>query len=411
MNLRTEKSNWLDTLPNPRSFPPLEEDLSCDVLIIGGGISGLLAARELMNRGIKPVLVDKRSVAGGSSSANTGLIQYSSDKSLVSCINTFGEEGGVRFYKLCQEGIGQLKAICDKLSLDPEFRLRDSLYYASCPEDVSSLQEEYEALSRFGFPVRYLDEADVASRYSFRKSAALLCQGDAEVNPFRITHALAQSAAENGMRIYELTEIRHHKADDTCIRLYTDRGKCITAQYALFAAGYETQEMKRNANAQIISSYAIATQPLDAFPGWPDRCLIWETARPYLYVRTTVDNRIVAGGMDEATADPEERDRQLPLKKKRLIAEVQKLFPELPPLRAEYGWAAAFGETHDGLPMIGEQLGFPRCYFTMGYGGNGSLYSLIAARINADLIEGKPNPDAALFRIDRPTKTPAMQKN
>ncbi|MEO3946081.1 FAD-dependent oxidoreductase [Gorillibacterium sp. CAU 1737] len=405
MNLRTEKSNWLDTLPAPPSYPPLEQDVACDVLIIGGGVSGMLAAHELTDRGIRVRVVDKRAVAGGSSSANTGLIQYSSDKSLTSCIHSFGEEKGVRFYQLCMDGVEHFEKVCGKLSLDPQFKRRDSLYYASCQEDVAALQEEYETLARHGFPVSYLSGDELAARYSFRKPAAMLSQGDAELNPYRFVHSLADSLSKRGVSIHDQTSIRHHKADNSCIRLYTDQGHCITAQYALFATGYETQEMKANPNAQIISSYVIATQPLEEFPDWPDRCLIWETARPYLYVRTTFDNRIVAGGLDEPIADPVERDRMLPRKKEQLLAEVQKLFPQLPPLRAEYGWAAAFGESHDGLPMIGAQEGYPRCFFSLGYGGNGSLYSLIAARINADLIEGKSNPDAEIFRIDRPTRT------
>jgi glycine/D-amino acid oxidase-like deaminating enzyme len=205
--------------------------------------------------------------------------------------------------------------------------------------------------------------------------------------------------------VFEQTEVRRSHRGEEATVFYTADNQRIEAEHAVFATGYETQEIKKNANAVMESSYAIATQPLADISGWPGRCLIWETARPYLYLRTTVDGRIVAGGFDEAILDAAERDACLPAKTERLLGEVRKLFPALTDLRAEYAWAATFGSTHDGLPLIGPQEGFPRCFFLMGYGGNGTVYSIIGAEIIADLIQKGEHPDAHLFRIDRPQRT------
>ncbi|MCL6459254.1 MAG: FAD-binding oxidoreductase [Gorillibacterium sp.] len=368
-------------------------------------MGGALVAHELTTRGRDVVLVEKRHIASGSSSASTGLIQYASDKSLTSCMHSFGEQAGLRFYKLCQEAVIQLGSICRDLAIDPQFIPRKSLYFASCEEDVPQLREDYAQLKRHGFDVRFLESDDIASTFSFRKPAAILSGGDAEVNPLRLTWAIVQSAAVKGLRVYQETAIRRHHATSDHIMVYTQDERTIKASYVVFATGYETQEIKVNPNTVLESTYVIATQPLDDFSGWLERCLIWETARPYLYLRKTTDNRIVAGGLDEGTNIEAERDSKLPHKIIRLLQEVQKLFPHIPQLRAEYGWAATFGRTHDGLPLIGPQKGFPRCHFLMGYGGNGTVYSMIGAQIIADLIEHGSNPDAHLFRIDRPHRS------
>lgn len=405
MKLWTSPSNWPDTLPDHPHYPQLAEPLVCDVLVIGGGMGGALMAYELVSRGMNVALVEKRSIAGGSSSANTGLIQCASDKSLTSCMHSFGAEAGLRFYTLSQEALRKLERVCTDLPLDTGFIRRESLYYASTEEDVPKLAEEYATLAKHGFPVRSLDREQVAEAYAFVKPAALIWEGDAEVNPFRLVHGLIAAAAAKGLRVYEQTEVRRsHEGEERAV-FYTAGNQRIEAGHAVFATGYETQEIKANAQAILESSYAIATQPLADYPGWPGQCLIWETARPYLYLRTTVDGRIVAGGLDEATWDTAERDAHLPAKTEQLLAEVRRLFPGLPELRAEYSWAAAFGSTRDGLPLIGPQEGFPRSFFLMGYGGNGTVYSLFGAEIIADLIEKGAHPDAHLFRIDRPQRT------
>jgi glycine/D-amino acid oxidase-like deaminating enzyme len=66
-----------------------------------------------------------------------------------------------------------------------------------------------------------------------------------------------------------------------------------------------------------------------------------------------------------------------------------------------YRWAGTFGETKDGLPYIGQIRQIPRCYFVLGFGGNGITYSVIAAKIIRDALLNRPNADARLFRFDR----------
>lgn len=401
-NLKTGPLYGLATLPSPPEYPQLEEDIHCDVLVIGGGEAGSLCSYYLTQNHVNTVLVDRRKIGYGSTSANTGLIQFTNDKSLTSCIHSFGEEKGVRFYKLCEKAVNDLDKISSQLEIFPDFTRRDSLYYASSEKDVPSLQKEYFTLKKHGFPVTYMRKEEISKKFSFSKPAGIYGTADADINPFKLANGLVHESAKKGMRVYQETEIISQTFGKQEVTFTTKNRKRITAKKAIIATGYETQkQFKRNANAVLSSSYAIVTQPLEEFTGWHNRCLIWETARPYLYMRTTADNRIIVGGMDEPTFQTEKRDSMLLHKRDLLVQEVQKLFPHFPTLRAEYYWSATFGGTHDGLPFIGQQEEYPHCYFALGYGGNGTVYSVIAADIISHLVIKGTHPDAELFRFER----------
>lgn len=403
MNLIGGRTPWEHTLPGAPVYPPLGKDISCDCLIVGGGMGGAAAAYRLSKSGADAVLIDKRAVGWGSSHANTGLLQASNDKSLTSCIHTFGETEGVLFYRLCREAVTGILALPGDLDIDPHIYRRPSLYYASSPEHVEGLEAEYRNLSAYGFACEWWDESRIASAFSFSKPAAIYSPDDAEANPFRMVHSLIAKAVSRGTRVFEHTEALHMEFRPDEVVCYTGGGR-ITARRVVFALGYETQEMKKDRGAELINTYAIATPPLPVKVKWHERALIWETARPYLYLRLTSDNRIVAGGRDEPLTDPERRDVRILSQCRALMRDVMQLFPETEGTRPEYSWGAVFGTTHDGLPFIGPHPRFPNCYFLEGYGGNGTVYSMIGAELLSDTLAGRVRPELELFSLTRPAK-------
>lgn len=395
---------WSETSPSTPQYPALEEDLTCDCLVIGGGMGGALLSYMLSLQKVSTVLIDKTKIASGSTSANTGLLQYTNDKSLTSCIQTFGIDAGVQFYKLCDEAMKKLHDIQDDLIMETQFIPRNSLYFASTEHDVSLIKEEYDQLIKYGFDVDYWNKEKISSTLPFSKAAGLYTHGDAEVNPFQLCHSLVATAANNGVRVYEDSEVIRYEYKQDGVVCHT-RNQRIFAKRVVFALGYETQAMKSDRNAILTTSYAIATNTVKDLSSWYERCLIWETARPYLYMRTTSDDRIVIGGLDEHLIPPEDREVRLIQKGRTLLKEVEAYFPEIGPLQIDYSWASVFGSTHDGLPMIGPHPQYPHCYFLEGYGGNGTVYSMIAADIIADVITGNSRTeDLELFSLTRTNK-------
>lgn len=401
MNLMTGKLYWPTTVAEPPRYPELSEDLLCDVVIVGGGIAGGLCAHYLMKHDVDVVLIEKGWIGEGSSRANLGMLQFANDKSLTSCLRSFGEERGRRFYQLCRQALDQLEIISRSLTIFPDFQRKDSLYFASQPQDVESLRIEYENLIQHGFPVSYWGQEEIESHFSFSKPAAIYSKGDAQINPYKLSVGLIADAAAQGMRVYEQTEVVHQKEEAGDMLILTGKGSRIRCKRIVFATGYEAQALKRNPNAIRSSTSAIVTKPVKSFLGWPKASLIWETARPYMYIRANEEGRIVVGGLDEPNTDPKHREMTVLSKRDLLLEKVQALFPQLS-LEVEYYWSAAFASTHDGLPMFGEQKDYPNCLFSLGYGGNGTVYSTIGGQIIADLIVKGENPDAALFSFERP---------
>ena len=400
MDLRSGHPYWLLKNGLLADYPSLKHDESCEVAVIGGGITGALVAYHLVQEGVETVLVDKRDIGAGSTAASTALLQYEIDTELHELIGTVGEVHAVRSYRLGLEAIDTVERLSGELSDDCGFKRKTSLYLASRKSDVPQLRKEYDTRKIFGFHVEYLEAKDIESRASFTAPGAILSYGDAQVDPYRLTHQLLAAAKKHGLRVYDRSEVSKVEPSDDGVVLHLGSGSRINGQRVVFATGYESQQYLKQNVGVLKSTFALISEPFDSFEGWPDRSLIWESARPYFYLRTTSDDRAIVGGEDVSFATAHKSDQLIARKTKKLQRRFADMFPRLD-MEVSYTWAGTFGETKDGLAYIGQTPEFPRAYFALGYGGNGITFSVIAARIITDLHLGRPNPDADIFRFDR----------
>ncbi len=403
MNLQSGKYYWPTTLPNPPKYPTLGSDLNCDVLIIGGGSSAAQSAYYLADSGLDVVVIEKNKIGSGSTSANTALIQYSGEKLFINLVNAFGKEYISRYLQLLKEAINEMEAATMKVEIDSEFYRRDTLYFASCKEDIQKLKEEYMLLKEHNFDLTFLEKNEIENRYPFSRDAAIYSYNDGEINPFKYTHALFDYVSNKGIRIYEHTEMNGHHFDTELDQMIisTTSGYSIRANKVIFAAGYEGIDIKSEKKVSFVSTYNVTTTPVKDISTWYKRTLIWETARPYIYMRTTADDRIIIGGLDENTIYPEDRDSKLMSKKDKLIEEFNKMFPTIN-VEPEFYLTGFYGGTADGLPIIGIYEEYPNSYFLFGFGDNGTVYSQMLAKIIAqDIVQGK-SQDMELFLQDRP---------
>jgi glycine/D-amino acid oxidase-like deaminating enzyme len=400
MDLKSGALFWPHQNCGGQQYGSLQKNIRCEVAVVGAGLTGALVAYSLTRAGTDVVLLDKRRVAGGSTSASTALILYEIDTPLQRLIRMIGKAKAIRSYHLCQKAISQIKAVVDELQDDCGFERKQSLLLASRASDVQDLKKEFQARKRAGFRVEYLTPSDLRSRFALTAPGALLSADAAEIDPYRFTLRLAENSVPRGLRIFDRTEITRFETSARRVTLRTNNNFIVTANKIVLAAGFESQCYLKKKLVKLKSTYAIATEPLDELDGRHKQLLIWETARPYFYLRTTRDGRIMIGGEDEDFQDPDRRDRLIPKKTRILERKIRKLFPRLKG-RTEFAWAGTFGETHDSLPYIGTRRGSPHIIYALCYGANGTNFAMLAANIIRDRIQGKRNADAQIFSLDR----------
>lgn len=401
MDLHSNFPYWLLKNGIVNSYPSLQQNESCDVAIIGAGISGALIEWYLGNAGIKTILLDKRHAGTGSTAASTALLQYEIDVPLHKLIEKVGEEHAVASYLLCLDAINKMKNISHKVEQTKSFNNKPSLQYASVASHVQNLQIEYDCRKKYSFPVHWLSEEQVKSKFGFSKKGAILSDAGGTIDAYKFTHDILQySMLHFGAKVFDKTAVSNIQKNKAGFELTTTTGFKIQSKNIVIACGYESQAYLPEKIQKLYATYAIVSEPLPTGDFWYKNSIIWETAEPYLYMRTTKDNRILIGGKDIPYTSGKARDKELNNKVKALEKSFAALFPEIP-FKTDFSWAGTFAGTKDGLPYIGEHKSKPGIYFALGFGGNGITFSSIAGEIIRDIILQQKNNHKAIFKFGR----------
>lgn len=402
MKLLSSRPLWPIEDGLPDSFAPLDRDARCDVAIIGGGVTGALVAWHLLRAGLSCIVLDRREVAHGSTAGSTSLLQYEIDEPLHRMVRSLGKNRAERSYRRCRAAIQAIERLVRRLRLDCGFERKTSLLLASDRSHLPGLREEFAARREAGFAVEWWNRTRLKRESTLPQPAAILAQDAAQLDAYRFTYGLLSASRRSGAAVHDRSPVTRTRFHARGVELSLARGLKVRARFLVVAAGYEAEAFLPRPVTALHSTYAIASEPVREFPGWPaDRCLIWETRRPYVYLRTTSRGRLIIGGYDEPFRDATQRDRLLAQKRTLLERRFRQLFPRIPFETAE-AWAGTFADTPHGLPFIGSHPEVPHTWFALGYGGNGITFSLIAAELIRDGILGRSDPDAELFRFERP---------
>lgn len=401
MDLKSGYPYWAVKNGLMYAFPQVETDLRCDVAVVGAGITGALIADELAGHGHDVVVLDQRDVCWGSTSASTALLQYEIDTHAVDLARRYDQASALLAYQSCLHAISEIGALAHAVG-DVDFASCESLYYASSRADHPRLADEFSWRKQHGFPVRWMSRAALKDEYELTAPAAILSSVAARVDPYRLASRLLRRMQRQGARVFDRTQVKSLKATSRSVQLTTDRGMSVRAKYAVIASGYEAQCWLRQRVAQNRSSYAYISDPVDpAELVWLADTMLWESSRPYLYLRTTGDGRLLVGGEDDNRDIPARRDRLVDRKAATLQRKVARLFPHLQAQPA-FAWAGTFAETSDGLPLFGHHPQYgSRVLFALAYGGNGITYSMLGAGLLRAQIEGRAHPLTGLFSFAR----------
>jgi glycine/D-amino acid oxidase-like deaminating enzyme len=401
MKLKSSEPFWLVKNGIINSYPSVRENLETEILIVGGGITGSLIAHQCIADGYKTILIDRREIGNGSTSATTSMLQYEIDVPLYQLIDLIGEEAAVESYWACYKSIDDLGKIVKQIKSDCGFKKKESLYFASYKKDVSGLKKEFEARKKIGLPVKWLEPEEIDKKFQLKNSyGGILSQQGGSLDAFKLTHDILAYNHKKGLRIFDKTDIKKTTYKPNGVTVITEYGTTIKAKKIIYCNGFESTEIIKDKFVKLLSTYAIVGERFEDDQSYLNETLFWNTAKPYNYMRTTDDNRLLIGGEDEDFVNAEKRDELLNQKSDKLTKYLKKILPNYD-FRMDFVWAGTFAETKDGLPYIGKHPNFESAYFVLGFGGNGITFSVIGMSLASEMLKNRKHPLQEYFRFRR----------
>ncbi|MBC8086276.1 MAG: FAD-binding oxidoreductase [Phycisphaerae bacterium] len=410
MQLHTGRPFWPIKDGLPAVYPTLTGSINSEFVVLGGGITGAILAHRLVSAGREVIVLDRREVASGSTSATTALIQHELDISSVQMARRAGIELTNEIQTATRRAVRDLIDVSSRLpdtanGLSARVTQRPTVKLASRKRDVRGLHADFNFRERAGFDVTWLTADDLARDYGMIRHAAVQSPDSAECDPFALTHAILADAVRLGARVFDRVPVRDVLLGDDWgddVTVTTETGHAVKCRSIVAATGYESTQWLRRKPAALRNTYAFISEPIPEWRDgpWPFRSLVWETSHPYLYLRTTPDGRVLVGGEDDRFRSLIARDRRIERKAEELVKKVAQLMPHLE-LEPAYCWAGTFGETEDALPRIGPVDGKPNLFVAACYGGNGITFSMLAAELLEARVKGEAHPLAECMRCDR----------
>lgn len=401
MDLKSNEPFWLIKNGLKHSYPSVSENVSTEILIVGAGITGSLIAHQCIKDGYDTMIIDRRDVANGSTSATTSMLQYEIDVPLHVLKQQIGKSPAVESYYTCLKSIKKLEKITKKINSSCGFQYKKSLYFSAFKKDVVWLKKEFETLKKEGFKVQWLEVEEITKKYSIKNTfGGILSKHGGSIDAFCLCHDLLHYNVQKGLKVYDKTSIKDTRYEEDGIIVTTDDNHTITAKKIIYCNGFESTEIIQEKFVDLLSTYALVSEQHQSLPKKLNKTLVWNTAQPYIYMRTTDDNRLLIGGEDVDFINGKKRDELIHSKTVKLEKQLKKLLPDYD-FKTDYAWAGTFGETKDGLPYIGSHSEFKNALFVLGFGGNGITFSVVGMKIISDLLKNKNNKLAHYFRFGR----------
>lgn len=389
----SKKSHWISSAKLP-AFPKLDRDLKVDVVVVGGGITGITTAYLLKKAGRKVALLERDRCAHVDTGHTTAHITYVTDIRLRKLVKDFGKDHARAAWDAGQAAMDRIATIIDDEGIECEFGRVPGYLHAPWKQagakDSAQLKEDARLAQELGFDARFVEAVPFVQRPGVRFA------NQAKFHPLRYLAGLVQRIPGRGSHVFEHSEAEEFSDDPQGVRA---RGHEVRCDYLVLATHVPLMGKTNLASATLFqtkmasySSYAVGARvPKGTIP----EALYWDTADPYHYLRVDEHPRndyLIFGGEDHKTGQESDSDE--------CFARLEETLASFVPEAVVHSrWTGQVVETHDGLPLIGETA--ERQFAATGFAGNGMTFGTVAAIMAVDAVLGRKNPWRDLFDIHR----------
>ncbi len=388
-------SIWMEEEIAP--FPPLNQDLTTDVCIVGGGFIGLTCAYFLLQRGLSVSVIEGGSLGGGQSSRTTGHLAWSLDDRFFDLEKLFGLEGARIAAESHHEAIKTIEKIVQKERILCDLEKLDAYLFLSPHDSPDILEKEWSTLQKIGMPVQKLERAPLRS---FDTGPCLQFPDQAQFHIFKYLKGLIHAIVSKNGKIYSHTHV-HRIQDGSPCYVVTDHHHIITAKSVIVATNTPVNDRFMIHSKQApYRTYAIAgSVPKNSVA----RGLYYDTQDPYHYIRLQRHEKdanldwLIVGGEDHKTG----QEADIFEKYLRLEDWTRQRFPMLQEI--SYRWSGQVIEPVDSLAFIGRNPHDKHVYIATGDSGNGLTHGTIAGLLITDLIVEGFHPWAEVYDPSRKT--------
>ncbi|SFC08834.1 Glycine/D-amino acid oxidase [Nocardioides terrae] len=400
---------WLDDPTRPEPLPPLAGAAEADLVVVGGGYTGLwtaLLARERFPS--RSVLVLEAGRCGGEASGRNG--------GFASASLTHGFGNGLARWpdeletldRLGAENLAAIGETVARFGIDCDWRLTGELSVATRPHQVDELAELSGQMRERGVGHSLLDAVGVRALLDSPTYVGGLLEphGTALVEPARLAWGLRQACLDAGVVIHESTRVTSLDRGSTGLRVATDRGWVRAGQVALATNAFPPLLRRLSLMTVPVYDYVLMTEPLSeaqmASIGWSGREGVGDSANQFHYYRLTRDNRILWGGYDAVYHYGSRISLSLESgpTHDRLARHFFETFPQLEGVRFTHRWAGVIDTCTRFSAFFGTALGGDAAY-ALGYTGLGVAATRFGAQVMLDLLRGESTERTGLAMVRR----------
>ena len=376
--------------------PMLSRDTSADVVILGGGYTGMWTAYFLKERdpGVDVVILEQDICGGGPSGRNGGFVNawwgYVDE-----IVELFGEERGLALCRAAERSVKDVGEFCERHDVDAWFALGGDVGIATSPAQRGRWQGTVGAARRYGVPDRAVALTPEKVGGHCRSpvfDGGMLYPDQATVQPARLARGLRRVLLEKGVRIHERTPLLRFARGRTTVS-ETPSGAVRAGRAVIALNAWAASWKAFRSRLAVRGSYIVATTPAPeklADIGWTSDVALWNFRAAVNYLRTTPDGRIVFGtggmqpGLARATGRGFDYDRRHVAT---VVAQLHRMFPSFRDVPLEAAWGGPIDVSGSHLPYFGT-LAPGNVHFGHGYTGNGVGPCLLGGRILSGLVLG-----------------------